>query len=480
MGLCNMANLRKTVFYLRRNGLKKTWSALRERLEQRKAEAYTFVPVTEEELEKQRAAFAPAGQGAEDTGLGEHTIGTGVEKLPCFSILVPAYRTKEIFLRELLDCLRNQSYPHWELLLADATQDDSVEQSLKEWLQEKGEEQRIRYIHLEENGGISQNTNAALKYVTGDYVGLLDHDDVLTPDALYEMACGIITAREKGVELQMLYSDEDKCNGDRTQYYEPNYKEDFNLDLLLCNNYICHFLVLKSELVQELGFRKEYDGAQDYDLVLRAAGRILPECSKILHIPKVLYHWRCHGDSTAENPQSKLWAYEAGRKALQDFADSRNYHAKAGHTEHMGFYSLDYEGDLWSSRPDLGAVGGKVLQKSRIAGGRYDWEGRLYYENLPEHYSGYLHRAVLSQDALAVDIRCIMIRPELRELFAQIVGVPYQTRVVKSKEGKEWEIFDASQLPDGTDYIALSLDWAKAVRQQDLNLMWNPDVIIRL
>ena len=228
----NLADIKKTVYFFRRNGLKKTWYAVRERLDERKEPRYEWIPPTEAELEAQRGHWEEASFSV------------------TFSILTPAYKTAEKYLRELIDSLQQQTYPKWELILADATEDDSVKQ-----VAETIQDARIRYIHLLKNAGIAGNTNQALIYAAGDYVGLLDHDDVLTENALYEMAAQIEQGKKQGCGLQMLYSDEDKCNGDGTIYFDPNKKEDFNLDLLLSNNYVCHFLVMKRELIQKLGFR---------------------------------------------------------------------------------------------------------------------------------------------------------------------------------------------------------------------------------
>ncbi len=492
MGKINRANLKKAYFYLKRNGLKSTWYAAKERLEGRKAAAYEFQTPSKAELEEQRRQ-APQ----------YHTS---------FSIVVPAYRTKEKYLRELITCLQKQTYPRWELILADATEDDSVEKivravegngagklyteaaadrSMKAGVEQKDDENNgddasqekhapahhwkdgsIRYVRLAKNAGIAENTNQALPHAGGDYIGLLDHDDVLTEDALYEMAAAIEKGKQAGVEVRMLYSDEDKCDGERTQYYEPNLKEDFNLDLLLSNNYICHFLVLESKLMRELGFCREYDGAQDYDLVLRAAEKLMRREEQIVHIPKVLYHWRCHTGSTAENPQSKQYAYEAGQRALQDFAKRQGWRATAQPLKHLGFYTLQYEGSPLKVRQDLAAVGGRIVRKGKVVGGRMSAEGEIFYKDLPAVYSGYLHRAVLTQDAEALDIRCISVREECRELFEQITGVSYQT-VPAKKTGME--IFDTSLLPEGTDYIQISLALSKALRESGYRLLYLPD-----
>ncbi len=531
MGSFSKANIGKAWSYLKRNGLVKTYYAARERMEQNK-EAYRFEPVSRERWEAQR----------------EWSLKQNLR----FSIVVPLYKTPRVYLEDLLHSLENQSYPHWELILADATEDEGVKDILQELageriselpeerLPEPTEERmskvpeegaaglaeagmpkpleaapgpwkdgRILYLSLEENGGISRNTNCGLAWASGDYVGLLDHDDVLTEDALYEMAAAV----EKGGAVRMLYSDEDKCNGDRTEYYEPHWKMDFNLDLLLTNNYICHFLVLERELIQRLGLREAYDGAQDYDLVLRAAGEILglpgeAELSpvaegRICHVPRVLYHWRCHRLSTAENPGSKEYAYEAGRRAVQDFLRERGIPARVDGMEHKGFYRVSYGKGPLDARKDLAAVGGKVLsgkpslrkrlagnslpenesagnrsQENRITGsplrpgsmigGPMTEEGELLYGTLPPGYSGYMHRAALQQDAAALDIRNLEVRRECRELFREVTGVPYRELPGKA-------VFDASALPEGTDYKALSLALSKAFRQAGYRLLYDPD-----
>lgn len=443
----NAANWKRTLYYLRRNGLKNTVYAVLERLAGRQEAGYCYVQPTAEELAAQK----------------EHKWG----REPLFSILVPTYRTPEGYLREMIGSVLDQTYSKLELILADATADDSVERIVRECMEKEQEKygcQRIRYQRLEKNGGISENSNEALKLVKGDYVGLLDHDDVLTPDALYRMAEQIEKTAE---EPLLLYSDEDKCNQDRSEYFEPHYKMDFNLDLLLSNNYICHFMVMKRELIQSLGFRKQFDGAQDFDLVLRAVSCILPEEDRIVHVPRILYHWRCHTGSTAENPQSKTYAYEAGKGAVQEMAKRMGWNARAEHLKHLGFYGLCYEPDLLTARADVGAVGGKLIKGRRLAYGAYDEQGNILYEGLPEGFSGYLHRGVLLQDAAAVDIRMIKVSPRCQELFKQVTGVAY----TEDKAG----YFDWKQLASGTDYQALSLQLGQTLRQAGYRICWNPD-----
>ena len=445
MGKINLANLKKTIYYLKRNGLRRTLSAAAERFGGTELPDYQWNPLSEAELQEQRKRS--------ETDFSDLV----------FSILVPTYRTPEKYLREMIESVRNQTYIRWELILADASGDDSVRQ-----IAETFDDNRIHYLRLKENAGIAENTNQGLKAVSGDYVGLLDHDDVLTENALYEMAERIEREKEKGVQLQMLYSDEDKCNGDRTEYYERNIKEKFNLDLLLSNNYICHFMVMKRELMQSLMLRKEYDGAQDFDLVLRAAFELSKREEQIAHIPKVLYHWRCHTSSTAENPQSKLYAYEAGRRAVQDFVCRKGWKASVVNTEHLGFYRVIYEADLFEMRPELGAFGGPLIHNRKIVGGRMSETGEVFYQGLPVSYSGYLHRAVLAQEAEVLDIRNIYVRPSCRQLFEEIVGVPYVEEVGKAR-------FDISTIPEECNIAERSIALGMALRRQGYCEVYMPE-----
>lgn len=223
-----------------------------------------------------------------------------------FSIVVPLYHTPFSFLKEMLDSVVKQSYQNWELCLADGSKDDSVERYIQKHY---GREKRIHYRHLEENTGISGNTNEALKMVTGDYVVFADHDDKLYPDALYQAA----KALSEAPEAELLYTDEELVDKEGKPT-APHFKPDFNLDYLRCVNYICHLLIVKCTLLEQVGFlRKEYDGAQDYDFILRC----VEQTSKIQHIPKILYQWRSHENSTAGNQDSKGYAVEAGKHALE-------------------------------------------------------------------------------------------------------------------------------------------------------------------
>ena len=243
--------------------------------------------VTEEELKLQRA----------------HVF----EYQPKISILVPTYKTPIPMIHEMIGSVQSQSYENWELCIADGTMEEG---ELKEALNVyETQDARIKVHFLDNNDGISGNTNKALELATGDFIGLLDHDDTLEPDALFEVVKAL-----QDVQVEMVYTDEDKVSEDLREFRDPNFKPDFSIDLLRSHNYITHFLVIKKTLLDNVGnFNSQFDGAQDYDLVLRCSEK----AKKIVHIAKPLYHWRMSAGSTAENPESKLYCYEAGRAALE-------------------------------------------------------------------------------------------------------------------------------------------------------------------
>lgn len=246
---------------------------------------------------------------------------------PLISIVIPLYCTPLPYLKELIESVRRQSYENWQLCLADGSPDDKAKEFLEKHY---GREKRIVYQKLKENGGISANTNAAAELAKGEYLMFCDHDDTLEPDALYEIVKAI-----NDTDADVVYTDEDKVSMDGQHYFDPNFKPDFNLFRLRENNYICHIFVVRKSLTDETGMlRSEFDGAQDFDFILRCCEK----AKKITHIPKVLYHWRCHMDSTAADPSSKAYAYEAGRKAIREHYQRMGIDAKVDMTERPGWY----------------------------------------------------------------------------------------------------------------------------------------------
>ena len=227
---------------------------------------------------------------------------------PKISIVIPLFNTPIRYLDELLVSITSQTYANWELCLADG----STKKEVGDFIREKyGKEKRIRYQKLEENKGIARNTNAAVAMADGDYVMLCDHDDLVAVDALYEM----VSVLNEDPSTDIIYTDEDKVNSDTTMYFSPNFKPDFNFDFLRSINYICHIFMVRKTILDEVGcFRENFDGAQDFDFILRCCEKT----TKIAHIPKILYHWRSHENSTAGNPDSKQYAIDAGKRALEE------------------------------------------------------------------------------------------------------------------------------------------------------------------
>ncbi len=251
---------------------------------------------------------------------------------PLFSIVVPLYQTPLPYLKDLIDSVLGQSYANWQLCLADGSRDIVIEQYIRE---NYGKDRRISYRHLEDNTGISGNTNEALAMADGDYIVFADHDDTLTPDALYE---NMLRIRDYP-DAELLYSDEDLMDAEGRPY-DPHFKPDFNLDYLRSINYICHLVVVKRSLYEKVGnLNSAYDGAQDYDFVLRC----VEQAKAVCHIPKVLYHWRSHSGSTAGNEDSKQYAIDAGRHALEAHYERMGLLAEVTYTGLTVVYDTKYQ-----------------------------------------------------------------------------------------------------------------------------------------
>lgn len=453
--IVKVSNLKKTLRYIKKNGIRKAYYAMKERVQTEIADDYAYEVLKDFDLREQ--------------------IEDGKRFTTRFSILVPTFETREDYLRAMIDSVLSQTYGNFELILADASATNQVEQIVKSYT-----DKRIMYRRLKMNAGISSNTNQALMYATGDYAALLDHDDVLTPDALYEMAACIDRYEKEGIQLQLLYSDEDKCDETQSRCYEVNRKPEFNLDLILSNNYICHLLVLKRQLMQELGFRSVCDGAQDYDIVLRAVNVMLGKDRQrtsrlelpVAHIDKVLYHWRCHEQSTAENPASKQYAYDAGKRALEDFLRARGWKGTVVHLRHLGFYRVEYQPDLLSNRPDTAVVGGKLLdKKNKITGGIYNADGEPLYQGIHKEFSGYMHRAVLQQEAEMIDIRCMKVSQPAEAVLEELIGLPYLQHPGTGRF--DWR----DCLNDDVNYLDLSRRFCEKIRALGYRIVWDPNMI---
>lgn len=257
--------------------------------------------------------------------------------MPLVSIVVPLYNTPEKFFDEMLRSVLSQTYSNWQLVLADASDrgQDYIEKKLA-----KHSDDRIVYIKLGENRGISGNTNRGFERATGDFIALLDHDDCLSPDALYENVKAI---NRQGAD--MLYSDEITLSGDMKNLVQYHFKAGFAPDFLRGVNYITHFLVFSRDLAQRAGFYEDStcDGAQDYDLILRLSEK----AEKIVRIPKVLYYWRAGSGSTAEDMKNKDYAFRAGKRALEKHLGRLGLKGEVSIQKYPGSYRVKYpvEGD---------------------------------------------------------------------------------------------------------------------------------------
>ena len=286
------------------------------------SEWYELTKTSDEEISRQRTDF-------------------NFKIKPFYSIVIPIYDTDEHFLYLLFKSILNQTYQNFEICIADATDytkninnpkkffEKLLSNNIKDINNFEYDLKNLHIKYLSQNKSIADNTNEAIKMSKGDYIVLCDHDDELTLDALYEVTKKI----NKNPNAELIYSDEDKVDTKDASYFEPAFKPDFNLDMLLSVNYFCHLTTIKKEILDLLFEndgeyeRDKYNGAQDYDLFLRIVNLIINrsysngkyDVSTICHIPKVLYHWRCHKLSTSKNTSSKLYAFENGNKAIEDF-----------------------------------------------------------------------------------------------------------------------------------------------------------------
>jgi glycosyltransferase involved in cell wall biosynthesis len=240
------------------------------------------------------------------------------------SFVSPVYKTPLLYLQQLLSSLESQTYSKWELCLAGGELDSHALAYLNYKLLS---DKRIKYQEVEsENQGISANTNSAISISTGNYIALLDHDDLLPPHCVLELLYSHISE-----DADFIYTAEDKVDSSGLRFYAPVYKTDFSEDLLLTHNYITHLTSYSRNLLAKVGlFDSNFDGAQDYDFILRAS----LQATKIFYLPKILYHWRVFGGSTSDGRSvSKPYAVEAGKNAISAYLVQKghnNFHVNYG------------------------------------------------------------------------------------------------------------------------------------------------------
>ncbi len=283
--------------------------------------------------------WAKISQHSHDQILALHEAAAKFSYTPTISIVTPVYRTPEDYLRRCVQSVQEQVYPHWELILVD---DCSKQIELTELLESFArEDRRIRVRTLPSNLGIAGATNAGFELCSGEYVALLDHDDEISPEALFR----VVEALNENASVDVFYSDEDKID-EKGNYKDGLFKPDWSPDLLLSMNYVCHFLVCRRSLLQEIGgLRLGFDGSQDYDLILRLAERT----NKIQRLPMILYHWRIHPQSTASGVSQKPTASDAGRRAIEQHLQRKSVDAQVLETG-PGRYRVKYN---ISSKPEV-------------------------------------------------------------------------------------------------------------------------------
>ncbi len=316
---------RKAFRYLRHYGPKDFLIRVRERLTPEEVpygpwyEAHKASP---EELERQREQCRQEQVSAD---------------APLFSVVVPAWKTPPSYLRALLDSVLNQTFQDLELVIANASPEDEAMAEILDAAAKK--DSRLKVIPLEKNGSIAENTNAAIAGASGQFLCFMDHDDLIAPDALYEAS-----HYAKDPDIDLIYTDEDKIREDAKgglEHFQPHFKPGFSLDLLRSNNYICHLLMVRRSVADAVGgIDEKFEGAQDYEFILRCVDQI--PAQRIAHIPKILYHWRTHASSTADNPDSKTYAYEAGKRALEEHLERNHVKGTVSQTKDHGFYRVRY------------------------------------------------------------------------------------------------------------------------------------------
>lgn len=336
---------------------------------------------------------------------------TNFPYMPLISIIVPVYHTPERFLRAMVESVQAQSYAHWELCVADGDADSETGRILAGYQNDN----RIHIKPLHENLGIAGNTNAALQMAKGEYIALLDHDDLLAPDALFEIV-SCLQASEPPIDF--LYSDEDKVDASGTHFFDPHFKPGFSLELLRTSNYICHLSVIRRAFLQEheLTFRSGFDGAQDYDFILRCT----ETAERIHHIPRVLYHWRIHSASTAgSGGAAKPYTHEAGRRALD------------AHVKRM-------------------RIAGRVVDNIGATANFY----RILYDPKPEKISVLLMGATSAQDTAAHQEK--LKKFTCYDTF-EIIPDTSLPNAVQQSSGSWIAVLDVHAMPQTHDWLSLLL-----------------------
>ena len=401
-------------------------------------------------LLNQRAVWdrIKGGEKPEDA-LGASASVLKVHHVPLISVIVTTYEPVIRYFEQTLISILSQTYGGYELIIADTSLSSGVRDTLDHYRDE-----RIRYYSVPGNRGEASLINDAAHLAAGNYLCTVDVGDLLTKDALYEVFLCIMRT---GAEI--LYTDEDHCDAAGKRFDRPNRKPDFNKDYLLSNNYMQRLLVFRRELFLALRLRDSFDGALTYDLVLRA-----PK-SEVRHVPMILYHRSSASEDAkmaSREPDADIAAEKA---ALEDYFRVRSIRAAVSYTGRKGIYRIKYNPNIFACRSDVGILGGRVLSRThKVVGGMFDSQGRVMYEGWDEAEGGPMSRALTVQNAFAVDVRCMQVRPDLRGLYEEIVEKP------GGDPNTDWR-------KDPQELRRRSILFCARVRELGYLIVWDPSYI---
>lgn len=360
-------------------------------------------------------------------------------KAPTFTVITAVSNPRPDRFEDSMISVLSQTWAGFEFIVADCGMKSTAANVLADY-----DDDRIRHFRLQGATSESDALNSAALHASGDYIVFLDYGDLLTVDALFEAALTIMTAN-----AEILYSDEDCCDSAARKFSAPYFKPDFNKDYLFASPYITHMLVIRRELFLAMRFRSRFDGAREYDLILRA-----PK-SGICHIPRILYHVRKFPEKK-NNPG-------AVRTALEDYFRVRGLRTRVSQAGSGLFMNVEYMPDIFTARKEIGVIGGKVLdRRHRIIGGMMDDKGNVAFEGLDELEQGRQREAVTVRNADAVDARCMRVRPELYGLYQEVFGSTYH----EPMRGRAYEIRERS------------LQFCERVRAKGYLILWDPAMTV--
>ncbi len=407
---------------------------------------YVYTPPTQAAIEEQQKISERLGSGESPAEVLGDTISLSDNAYaPVFSVIIPTYEPMLRYFERTLNSVLMQSYGQLEILVADISLTTGVPELLRYY-----QDQRIRYLSMKGIRGRAAVMNEAARQAVGDYVLRVESGDLLTRDALFELFMYLVRT---GAEL--VYTDEDKGDISGRNFHTAVRKPGYNKDYLLSSRYTGQLLVIRRELFLALRFRSAYEGALGYDLMLRA-----PK-STVGHIARVLYH---RTDASAAGGRGSEKSNRAAREALMDYFRVRGIDAEVRQDGDSRRVFIDYKPDIFSARSDVGIVGGKVLnRRHRIIGGMMDSAGNVMFEDWDEAEGGPEGRALAIQDAVAVDVRCMKVRPELTGIYREIFGDPEEPGHLQGRSEEDLE----------ADSLAL----CRRVRELGYLIVWDPRMI---